>query len=459
MVGRILIVDGVAANRIVLKSRLMAACYTPELAADGLSCLRAALRRPDVILLDLALPDLPGDEVLRRLRAHPVTQDIPVLVLTGPDPGRARLAALEAGADDVLLKGPDDQLLLARLRSLLRASEEVAGLQAAPVALEAQGLAEAAPGFEAGAQIALLSDRPDRALRLRRELAARQAGRVGMTTRGEVLSARLGEDGAPVGPDVIVIDADLGGAGGGLRLLSDLRSRAATRHAAIVVLSAAGETEAAMAFDLGADDFWGAEAAGGEYGLRLMRLLQRKRRADRMRDSVQTGLRLAVIDPLTGLHNRRFAMPHLAGLARNACSAGEALAVMIVDIDRFKSVNDRWGHAAGDAVLVEVARLMAANLRPQDLLARIGGEEFLIALPSADLAEARRVAGRLCAAIEDQPITLACGAQLHITVSIGLAVGTGPEAEPKSLFDDADRALLSSKSAGRNQVTVALSAA
>ena len=164
-----------------------------------------------------------------------------------------------------------------------------------------------------------------------------------------------------------------------------------------------------------------------------------------------------------GLHNRRYGLNHLAGIAEAARIEDESFAVMVVDLDRFKAVNDRWGHPAGDAVLVEVARRLADNIRAGDLLARIGGEEFLIALPGADLPEARAVAERLCNVVKDHPIALPGGGALTITTSIGLAVSQAGEPLQREavqmVIDRADRALMSSKSSGRNQVTVDRSAA
>ena len=156
-------------------------------------------------------------------------------------------------------------------------------------------------------------------------------------------------------------------------------------------------------------------------------------------------------------------MAQLQAIAERAMAAGSSFAVMVADLDRFKVVNDRWGHLAGDAVLVEVAKRLRNTLRAGDLLARIGGEEFLIALPDITLAEARNIAERLCAAVQDQPI--ACGTvDLQITASIGLAISEGGAPPDQidsvtAMVDRADRALMRSKSAGRNQVTISRSAA
>jgi two-component system cell cycle response regulator len=111
MAGRILIVDDVATNRIVLKVRLSAALYDPVLAATGEDALRLARStHPDLMLLDLQLPDIGGLQVLERLRADPATRDLPVIVHSSSHRPDIRLAALRAGADDVLHKPADDQL-------------------------------------------------------------------------------------------------------------------------------------------------------------------------------------------------------------------------------------------------------------------------------------------------------------------------------------------------------------
>lgn len=461
MSGKILIVDDVATNRIVYKVKLGAACYAPILASDGQSCLDLARsEKPDLILLDLVLPDMIGTEVLQRLRADPVTAAIPVVVFSAEVDAAARLAALAAGADDFLTKSVDDQTLMARLRNLLRGREALAELESGAAPIRALGFAEPVAPFQLPGTIALVTHRPETALRWRRDLGAQLPDKMLMLTREAALSD------APLVPmpDVYVIESDLAETMGGLRLMSELRSRTQTRHAAICIVktgTAAGE--AAMAFDLGANDVVDAGVDPREFSLRIARLMVRKREADKLRASVRDGLRLAVIDPLTGLFNRRYAVSQLSDIAAQAQITHNPFAVMVVDLDRFKDVNDRFGHPAGDAVLTEVARRMAMNVRAGDLLARIGGEEFLIALPDTDLSKASRIAQRLCRAVQEMPFPIPGFAPLDLTASIGLAVcetgKTWGEDPVSDVIDRADRALLVAKSAGRNQVTISRSAA
>jgi two-component system, cell cycle response regulator len=461
MSGKILIVDDVATNRIVYKVKLGAACYIPILAADGGSCLRMARQeKPDLVLLDLVLPDMSGVEVLRRLRADPVTAAIPVVVFSTDDDPASRHAALAAGADEYLTKSVDDQTLLARLRNLLREREAMSELASGGAPIRALGFGEAVVGFPLPGTIAVVTHRPETALRWRRELGAYLPDRIVVMSREVALSGAAMTD----APDVFVIEYDLADPAGGLRLMSELHSHTATRHAAICIVKRdRGHGESAMAFDLGANDVVAANIGMRECGLRLARLLQRKRAADRMRASVRDGLRMAVIDPLTGLFNRRYAVSQLTEIAGQARAVRQAFAVMVIDLDRFKDVNDHYGHQAGDAVLTEVARRMSTNIRHGDLLARIGGEEFLIALPVAGLDMAGPIAQRIRRAIEETPFALTGYGSVNLTASIGLTIydpltcwATEPVA---AIIDRADQALLLAKSAGRNQVTIGRSAA
>lgn len=461
LAGKILIVDDVATNRIVLKVKLAAACYETVFAATGAEALQLARGElPDLILLDVKLPDIDGIDVCERLKADPVTRDIPVVMITAFNDARARMAALRAGADDYLSKPIDDLVLLARLRSLLRARETEAELRLRDLTCRDLGFAEAAARFSAAGTVALVTGSRKMAEAWKARLAGHMTDRL-VTLDGDAALAE--PDGAhPI--DVFVIAADLVQPGAGLRLMSELRSRPATRHAAICILVAADAREtAAMALDLGAGDLILEGAEAEEVALRIRAQLDRKRLADRLRDKVADGLRMAVTDPLTGLYNRRYALPHLARIAERSGETGRLFAVMVLDLDRFKSVNDTWGHAAGDAVLTEVAARLRANLRAVDLIARIGGEEFMVALPDTTLEAARATAERLRQVVEERAIRLPRSVgEVRVTMSVGLAMGSGRDGVPHAVEDiigEADRALLGSKSDGRNTVTVGRTAA
>jgi len=156
---------------------------------------------------------------------------------------------------------------------------------------------------------------------------------------------------------------------------------------------------------------------------------------------------VSVMDGLTGMLNRRSLEPRVEELSAQAAVTGEPIGLIVGDLDHFKSVNDTYGHAVGDAVLVDVAYVVRKELRAFDLAYRLGGEEFLIVLPGATAAEALEVAERLRAAIESQP-----AGGLDVTMSFGVATSGGGVFDYPETFAAADAALYRAKESGRNRV-------
>lgn len=161
--------------------------------------------------------------------------------------------------------------------------------------------------------------------------------------------------------------------------------------------------------------------------------------------------RLATHDELTGLLNRR-AFDQILGEERDrALRFGHPLALLLIDVDQFKSINDTHGHPAGDGVLREVARRLAAEVRSVDRVARFGGEEFALLLLQTDAAGAIQVARRICAAIESRPVFVSVALQLNLTVSAGAAALPEHADTEAALVSAADRALYAAKQQGRNR--------
>jgi two-component system cell cycle response regulator len=185
-----------------------------------------------------------------------------------------------------------------------------------------------------------------------------------------------------------------------------------------------------------------------ELRARVRNQIRRKRYQDMLRADLDRSLELAVTDPLTGLRNRRYVRRHLDAVLRNAGAA-----VLLLDVDHFKAVNDTHGHAIGDGALREVAERVRVHLRSADVVARYGGEEFLVVMTGAMAEDGRLVAERLRQAVGSRPM-IVDGVSFPVTVSVGVAAGTAGSSGD-DVISAADAALYRAKDNGRNRVEMA----
>ena len=461
MSGRILVVDDVATNRVILKAKLATAYFDVIQAANGQEALDLARSaHPDIILLDIIMPDMDGYQVCKTLKSNPETAHIPVVMVTAMGAPDERIRGLNAGADDFLTKPINDVALFARVRNLVRVKIMFDELRLRDSTTRELGLSEFVDAWShesdlAGSVLLTASSADEAAcwghcLKEKLDLQVFETG-----SEREAFALATLES-----PDAYIVHQHLQKGGDGLRLVSALRARHETRQSAIIFVVGDGLMETAeRALDLGASDYIMPPYDKNELTARLRSQLRRKHYSDRLRSNVRDGLRMAVTDPLTGLFNRRYCTQHMGRIVDRAQASGGPFTVMMLDLDRFKQVNDSHGHEAGDAVLVEFARRLQENVRGVDLVARLGGEEFLVAMPDADNAAAQAVAERIRAAVETRPFKLDNGAQLAITVSIGVAVAGTGETDAQAVIGRADLALYKSKAAGRNVVSFYASAA
>ena len=462
MPGQILVVDDQLLCRMILRAGLGSACYETMLAStatEGLALATAHL--PDLILLDYNLPDGDGMDVCARLRANPKTRNIPIILVSSDTSRATRLRALDVGADDFLPKPIDEAHLLSRIRVLLRHSAIEREYKAHGTGGLRVGLAEAGTCFAGPTRVTLVCTQAE----ARTDDPVAGVDATLYQTR-LALPDLLGAPEQARKPDLLILSPGCMDQAG-LNIIADLRARHTTRQLPIaVVLRPETPTPCAMVLDLGADEVLRLPLDTAEFHLRLKAMLRRKQRHDALRRALGTELDMALRDSLTGLFNRRHAMAHLSGLLDDA-NRSAGFSILLIDMDNFKSVNDRFGHVAGDDVLTEAAARMASVTRPQDMLARFGGEEFLLVLPLADMTQATCRAEALRRAIEDRPFQLPTGeVALQVTASIGVAVHHGGATEPvlplpdqiREIIDRADQAMRMAKSTGRNRVSTMNSA-
>lgn len=450
MTARVLIVDDEADCLSALDRQLGDEFFDTLTADCGEDALALARREaPDLILLDATMPQLDGFETCRRLKADPETAHIPVVMMTTIDQPAARLRGLSVGADDFLVRPVRDVELFARVRSLVRLKtlfDEIRAREATG-GLMGVGPAYDIDATEDRATIIVVDDGNER---IPEFLTMLRSFGVVVTVPADRAIDRLRKT-----PCDIAVVGLTGGRLDGLRLVSRLRSHSETRQLPLLAFVDGDDTSPLVkGFELGINDCVRLPVDMLEVVARVRTLLRRKRLTERMRQNVLLSMRLATTDAVTGLYNRHYMTHHLSSMIARARASARPVALMMVDIDYFKKINDTWGHAAGDKALRVVADRLAANVRGVDLSARYGGEEFVVVMPDTDLASATAVAERLRSTVADDPVS-AGDHQLPVTVSIGVAVLKDEDEDGMALLSRADHALYAAKRAGRNRVVQA----
>jgi len=449
MSARILVVDDIDSNVRLLEAKLSSEYYEVLTASDGPTALAiAASELPDIVLLDVMMPGMDGFDVCRRLKADPATRHVPVVLVTALDGRADRVAGLEAGADDFLTKPIDDVMLFARVRSLTRLKAVIDELRDREASGRRIGVIAGAASRlgGSGGRILFVDDNERQAQRICAELSVEHRPIAESDPAKALLTAR-----GPV--DLVIVNAT-SKAFDGLRFAAQLRSDEATRNLPILAVVDLDERQKAVkALEIGVNDILARPIDPGELAARVRTQIRRKRYTDYLRANLDQSLELAVTDQLTGLHNRRYMTGQLEALMRRSIAGGEPVAVLMIDIDHFKKVNDSFGHDVGDEVLREFAVRLASNVRAIDLPVRHGGEEFVVVMPDTDLEAARRVAERIRLHVAGAPFRVMEGEELlTVTISIGVAASCGTGDSSHALVKRADEAVYVAKSQGRNRV-------
>jgi two-component system cell cycle response regulator len=447
-----LVVDDIPANVKLLEARLSAEYFDVVTASNGAQALEICARaKCDIVLLDVMMPDMDGFEVCRRLKASPATHFIPVVMVTALDDPSDRVRGLEAGADDFLTKPVLDVVLIARVRSLTRLKMMTDELRLrAATSLEIGMQAperDAVADVGKGGRILLVDDRASSYERLAAVLSAEHTVDVETDPSEALFHA------AENNYDLLIVSLGLENFDG-LRLCSQARSLERTRNVPILAIADANSNARLLrGLEIGVNDYLLRPVDKNELLARARTQIRRRRYTDHLRDNVQNSIEMAVTDGLTGLHNRRYMESHLITLAEQASMRGKPLALMMLDIDFFKSINDGYGHDAGDDVLREFAVRVRKSIRGIDLACRYGGEEFVIVMPETDLRVAGMVAERLRRSIAGEPFAVHNGAKrIDVTISIGLSILERKGERVADVLKRADIALYRAKHDGRNRV-------
>jgi two-component system cell cycle response regulator len=459
----VLIVDGDYTFARTMSRVLSENGYDPATLSSGSGLPEyLATRTVDLLLLDLSLPGKDGLSLVELIRRDSGTRDLPIIAMTSEEPEEVSVHALSAGASDVVGKPIRVRELLARIRTRLRANRALNQARA-----------------EARAQSALVELLRDITTNLPpRELfqvLVRQVAAGLRIPRCSILLAKPGEDRGTVvaaseNPVLRELPVDLNRYpevrraldGGEVVLVRDVSadpvyqgmSDLTTTSVLVIPFSLRGERAGVFFLRTGPGD-----QPLDEMDLRFAgrvvdsaaSAIERALASDEAAQREQTMRQLAETDPLTGLLNRRTFDDKLVQEVDRATRYGTVLSCLMIDIDHFKSTNDTYGHHAGDRVLMQFAELLGREQRSMDVVARFGGEEFVVVLPETGSAGARLFAERVLRRVQAMSFGEG-GAAIPITVSIGIATFPDERAsDAEALLRLADRNLLRAKSDGRNR--------
>jgi diguanylate cyclase (GGDEF)-like protein/PAS domain S-box-containing protein len=426
--AQILIVDDELHNRKLLALLLRAEGYVTHSAADAAEALTAiAESPPDLIMLDVMMPGMDGYTLATRLKSDPVTMHIPIIMLTAQLDGESRLAGLNAGVEEFLTKPFESAELRLRVRNLLRLKAFSDFVQNHNIILEQQVQARAADlhrfraAMDATADAITLVNRTTMRFVEVNATACRMFGYA----REEMLA---------IGP---------------AELADGTSEQLEQRYDAIIAGNGAEDAkETRLKRRDGSRLFvemrQHAQRSGADWiivGV-LRNVTERKEAEKRL-------LQMAHFDALTGLPNRTLFYSHLARILQRALSRGWSVALLCIDLDHFKDINDTRGHAIGDALLCQVSSRLVQCVRTRDTVARLGGDEFGVILAARDgeqranlVADRIREALRVPFALEDDVIA--------VTASVGISLSPDDATDAETLIQYADTAMYQSKGAGRD---------
>lgn len=453
MPARVLVVDDLLPNIKLLEAKLKSEFYRVATAQSGAEALEKIKKEPpDVILLDVMMPEMDGFETCRRIKSDPISSDIPVVMVTALSDVEDRVHGLNAGADDFLTKPINDLALFARIRSLVRLKSMTDELKLRDKTGEQFGISENEDNKLAdisGSKILLVDDDASQAQQIKSKL--HEFG-------GEVITipdpAQAVESTETIDYDLIMVSTQLT-TDDGLHLCTHFRSQDKTRNTPLLIIIEDSDTDLLIkGLDMGINDYLITPIDSNEVVARVKIQIRRKKFQDALQAKGQKSLDMAIKDGLTGVFNRRYFDIHAEKMLNNSVTNGKPMALMLLDIDHFKSVNDTYGHQSGDEVLKQLPLRVQRSVRPTDLFARYGGEEFVVVMPDTSVQNAASVAERIRKAMMAEVFTIpASPGTLAKTVSIGVTFSEAGDTI-QSMLERADKALYHVKNTGRNKVAV-----
>ena len=447
--SKILIVDDEPLNVKLLAAMISSDQYDTVCAYSGEEALEIVTDLPpDLILLDIMMPGLNGYELTRILKSDPERRDIPIVLVTAFGGTEFEIKGLEAGADEFLNKPVNKTELLARTKSLLRLrqyKEQIKTRTCSMNSITCQNKDNEIVENEIDLpSILIVEDNKIDAKLLQRYLQG-EPYQIKFAKDGEEAISRAQQERI----DVILLDLILPNKNG-FEVCSYLKEMESTQNIQIVAITGLSDLDSKLkGIELGVDDYLIKPVNMHILRTRVKSLVKKKALLDNLCDRYEMAVNSAITDKLTGLYNRRYFDHFLDLEIKRSLRQKSHLALLMIDIDNFKKVNDTFGHLFGDKLLNKMGDLLKTETRDTDIVARYGGEEFAIVMSNTGLKEALQIAERIRQSIQAYSFDIK---NCSTTVSIGIAMYPLDANSFNELIEKSDNSLYKAKHDGKNRV-------
>jgi len=456
MFGKILIVDDSLLQIKILEKKLVSEYYNVVTANSGEEALeKLETEKPDLIMLDVMMGGINGFETCKKIKSNLKTFHVPVLIITSLIDEESKIQGLEAGADDILTKPIDDIALFARVNSLLRLKMMAEQWIMQETELKDRDIDSNHLDIYFGkkckySHVMVYASCDKESYELAKPLKEK-GYKVAYTKSDSDAEYFVKERDL----DLIIISLSIG-IDKALRFSSGLRSVERTKKTPILIIGNEDDEAAFIkALEIGCNDYISRPFDNHEYLARVYIQLKKNKYQQQLEENYQKSLSLASTDELTGLANRRALHTYMKNILVNMKDKSQNVAIMMLDIDHFKGVNDTYGHKVGDEVLVEFSQRIKESLRDFDMVARYGGDEFIAIVPYIDERTALEVAERVRISVAKTPFAITVDPyKLNIQISIGISLDNDFTLDPDEIIEKADKSLYEAKECGKNTVCI-----
>lgn len=459
MFGKILIVDDSPTDAMIMQAKLEAEYYDTMVVSNAEEAIKVVENnRPDLIMLDVLMPGMTGFDLCKKLKSSSDTFYLPIICVTSITDKEEQIMGLDAGADDIVSKPIDDVALFARVNSLLRLKMMAEQWIIRETALQDKTVLPTHLDAYFGKQckfshIMVVADTDEELIKLKTPLKDR---------RYKVIYTKSIADAESFAEyknlDLFVVSLSIGKEEA-LRFSTKLKTHERNKNTPILIVGEDKDHHKqafVKALEIGCNDYLVYPLNEHEYLARAYTQLKKNKYQQQLEKNYQKSLSLASVDDLTGVANRRFLYSYLENIVEEMKEKDQKLSVLMMDVDKFKTINDTYGHLVGDEVLIEFSKRLKNQFRDFDLISRYGGDEFIAVIPYVGEILATEIAERVRKSISDTPFKVSIAPyEIDVKISIGLSITDDFSKTAEEIIESADKSLYEAKRTGRDKVCIA----